>query len=606
LQRFEEDSLPPPAAFSNGLTNTDISEEKYKHAQRVWSQFNMSTLGDNHDLYILTDTLLLADVMESYRRSSKEQFDLDVVHYYTTPGFAWSAALSFTKQKLELITDIDLHLMWEKGVRGGVSSINGRYAEANNPYIPDTYQPEKSKSYIMYYDCNALYSTAMARKLPVSGFRFLSEDEIKELDVMALSEHDDIGYLIEADIMYPDCLHDDHNDYCLAPEHVLPEYENLSELQKDMIKKYDLPERATTKKLIPNLHHNKSYVVNGSTLKLYLQLGMKLSTIHRVMEFYQKAWLAPFIKHNTEMRKQATSDFQKAFFKLLNNATYGKTIESVRKRRNVSFTKQQDKFRKLVKSPLYHSFEIFDFGLVCVERRKGTVVLNRPVYTGQVVLDISKEIMYDFHYNVIKEKYGDRVQVLGTDTDSLIYKIETQDIYIDMGEMLDYFDTSDYDKEHALYSIVNKKSFGKFKDEMNGVPIKAFVGLKAKMYCFERKDDVQKCVAKGIPRIALQQQLSFKDYKKCHEDISIKSVSFSKISTDQKHHLFQTYSTKRGLSCYDDKRFILKNNKDTLGYGHYRLRNKVLNSKDEIGPKIDFNDDASLNLAELIDLMDEM
>lgn len=143
--------------------------------------------------------------------------------------------------------------------------------------------------------------------------------------------------------------------------------------------------------------------------------------------------------------------------------------------------KAQDKFRKLVKSPLFHSFEIFDHNLVCVEQRKATVVLNRPVFTGQVVLDISKEIMYDFHYNVMKKKYGNSIHVLGTDTDSLIYKIETEDFYRDMEKMLDYFDTSDYSPDHFLHSVVSKKVFGKFKDEINGVPIKGFVGLKPKM-----------------------------------------------------------------------------------------------------------------------------
>jgi len=626
FEKFEEQQLPPKSAFYNDLKGEELDQKDYDHAVTVWNAFSMDNLWDYHDLYLLTDTLLLCDVMENYRTSSLSQFQLDVVHYYTTPGFAWSAALSYTKQKLELITDLDTHLFFEKAIRGGLSCISGRYAEANNPLIADTYDEQKANSYIMYYDCNALYATAMTRKLPVGGFRFLSEQEIEQFDVLGVSADDEYGYLIECDLQYCENVHDQHNDYPLAPEHLRPQYKNLSNLQKKMIKEYDLPKKCTSKKLVANLYDKFNYCVYSTTLKLYLELGMKVSKIHRILEFHQEAWLAPFVHHNIEMRKNATSDFKKAFFKLLNNATYGKTIESVRKRRNVVLTKEKEKFRKLVKSPLFHSFEIFDHGLVAVERRKATVLLNRPIYTGCVILDIAKEIMYAFHYKVMKVKYGQNINVLATDTDSLIYKVVTPSVYDDMAAMSEHFDTSDYDKSHPLYSIQNRRHLGKFKDEMSGVAIRAFVGLKAKMYSFSRVDDIVKSVGKGIPKAALRSQLTFTDYKSCLEHRNLKMVSFSKISTDQRHHLYQTYSMKRGLSAYDDKRFILKDNKTTLSFGHYRLRNQTSENRqvdddddndddddddgggegeDVIGPERSFDvGEAELNLLELIKLMD--
>lgn len=298
FEKFEEEKLPPRHEFRNDLSGEELSQEDYEHAINVWNTFNR-TLYDLYDHYLLTDTLLLCDVRENYRRSSMEQFQLDVVHYYTTPGFAWSAALSFTKQKLELITDLDQHLMFEKGIRGGVASINGRYAEANNPLVPDTYDSSKPNSYIMYYDCNALYATAMIRKLPVGGFRFLSQTEIEELDVMSISESDCTGYPIEADLQHCEFLHDDHNDFCLAPEHLLPKYKKLSRLQKKMIKTYGLPKKCSTKKLIPNLNDKEQYCVYANTLQLYIKLGIKVKKIHRVLAFEQEAWLAPFIHHIT-------------------------------------------------------------------------------------------------------------------------------------------------------------------------------------------------------------------------------------------------------------------------------------------------------------------
>jgi len=421
--------------------------------------FNMDSLQDYHDLYLFCDTLLLSCVMETYRKVAFNHFRLDPVHYYTTPGLSWSAALLYTQQELELMTDLDMHLMWEAGIRGGVSSINCRSATANNPYVPETYDEKQERRYIIYVDANNLYGLGLSRPLPVGGFRFLTGADIRKLDVTKINIDDEDGYLFEVSLEYGKHLHDQHNDFCLAPEKYVPLYEDLSPLQKRMSRLYNHKCLGNVEKLIPNLRDKKNYVVYGTTLKLYVELGLKIKMVHRVMTFKQKAWLAPYIQHNTEQRKLATSDFQKNLWKLKNNACFGKSIEQVRKRRDVTFTKHGAKFKKLVRSPLFHSFDVFDHGLVCVERKKSKVVLNRPVYAGQVVLDVSKEVMCDFHFNCMKKKYGDNIKVCGTDTDSLIYEIKTNDVYEDISQMSEYFDLSDHPKEHWLHSEENKKKF---------------------------------------------------------------------------------------------------------------------------------------------------
>ncbi|KAK3910146.1 Peptide methionine sulfoxide reductase MsrA 2, partial [Frankliniella fusca] len=577
--KFLETSLPPRECFRNDLNGQDVSESDYARALNVFKMFNMKNLWDYHDLYLMTDTLLLACVMETYRKLTLQYFNLDVVYYYSGPGFCWDAALLFTGQELELLTELSDHMKWEKAIRGGVSSVNCRLIEANNPYVKDTYEPQKDHIYAMHLDANNLYGCAMTRALPVGGFRYLTKSEIQELDIMNINDNDDTGYLFEVDLIYPSDIHDWHNDFPLAPEH-------------KMIELYDLPKRASTKKLIPNLYDKERYCVYGSTLKLYLSLGIELEEIHSVMAFDQKPWLAPFINFNTEMRKQATSDFQKSLWKLYNNSTFGKTIESVRKRRNVNFTKKNDKFLKLVRSPLYHSFELFDHGLVAVERKKATIVLNRPVYTGAVILDISKEIMYDFYYNCLKRKYGNNVSVGVTDTDSLLLSIKTNDVYSDMHDLSDHLDTSDYPPDHPLFSVKNKKVLGKFKDELNGVPLKAMVGLRAKMYSFQTAN-TEKCVAKGVPKTAVKTQITFQDYKDCLINYSSKNVTFKKIGTDQKHHLFTLSCSKKALSCFDDKRYILDNNIDTLAHGHYKIGLKDA-------------DEGAENLDLLVSLIDEV
>ncbi|KAK3920159.1 Chaperone protein3, chloroplastic [Frankliniella fusca] len=416
--------------------------------------------------------------------------------------------------------------MFERGMRGGVASINKRHVTANNPYIGETYCSDKPTSYVMYYDANSLYSTALCKKLPVGGFRYLSQREIDEFDPRKISAESDTGYLFEVDLDYPSDLHDAHNDYPLAPEHVEPAYRKLSKLQKKLIRDFGLSEKST-KKLIPNLSNKQNYVLQGEILVLYLD-------------------------------------------------------------------------------PLFHSFDIFNNDLVCVERKKSRVVLNRPVYVGQACLDISKQIMYEFYYKVLKQKYGSNISVCGTDTDSLIVEIFTEDIYEDMYEMREHFDTSDYPKTHPLFSLSNKKVMGKFKDEMNSVPIVAFVGLRAKMYSFKTMSNGEKSVGKGIPRGALKTQLCFEDYLNCITKFERKNVNFSKISTDRKHNVMTTYSVKKGLSCFDDKRFILDDNVTTLAHGHCNIKNMIEDSDTEkdCDGDCEMLDEGEENLRGLIELMD--
>ncbi|XP_052125805.1 uncharacterized protein LOC113210811 [Frankliniella occidentalis] len=307
--KFQETSLPPPEAFKNDLTGADVKAEDYEHALNVFKHFKMSTLQEFHDLYLLTDTLLLSDCMEAFRKMAMEHYKLDPVHFYTTPGMAFSASLLFTKQRLELLDDLETHLTFEQGLRGGVASIQHRYVEANNRYIPETFSESKPSSYIMYYDANSLYATALCSKLPTGGFRHLTASEINDFDSAKISSDSDVGYLFVVDVTYPKHLHDYHNDFPLAPEHMIPQYEGLSKLQKKMLRDFQLSDKST-KKLVPNLYDKKNYVVYADTLMLYLELGLELTKIHQIIEFDQKAWLKVSTRcqnqHIKKKKKQKT------------------------------------------------------------------------------------------------------------------------------------------------------------------------------------------------------------------------------------------------------------------------------------------------------------
>ena len=309
---FEETSLPPKEAFHNNLTGEDISDEKYKFAQQVWKTTGCQSIGEYHDLYLYQDIFLLADIFEQFRQVCLKNYQMDPAHYYTVPGLARDAALKFTKVKLVTLSDIEMHQFLEKGMRGGISMIVHRFAQANNQYLKD-HNPEQSSSYIIYKDANNLYGLAMIQSLPVSDFKWMSDEEIESLDVMTVADDAETGYILEVDLEYPKELHDLHSDYPLAPEKMSISHEMLSPYQQKL--KEELGYKpAKVEKLLPNLWNKEKYVVHYRNLKQYLSLGMKLSKIHRVLQFRQEAWLKPYIEFNTQLRAQASNDFEKDFF----------------------------------------------------------------------------------------------------------------------------------------------------------------------------------------------------------------------------------------------------------------------------------------------------
>ena len=173
FDRFEETQLPPQEAFYSSLSDEGISEEDYKHAQEVWDTFNCANIGDYHDLYLGSDVLLLADVFENFRRTALSTYGLDPAHYYTLPGYSWDCLLKLTNIELEQITDPDMYLFIEKGLRGGSSMVSHRHAQANNQYMENCNNKEPT-SFIQYLDANNLYGWAMSEPMPTGGFQWVS------------------------------------------------------------------------------------------------------------------------------------------------------------------------------------------------------------------------------------------------------------------------------------------------------------------------------------------------------------------------------------------------------------------------------------------------
>ena len=377
--------------------------------------------------------------------------------------------LKMTNIKLELMTNVDMFQFIEKGMKGGVSYIANRYGKANNKYMKE-YDENAPSKYIMYLDANNLYGWAMSQYLPTGNFRWMTDKEINKVALGKYKTNGKKGLILEVDLEYPRELHDLHNDYPVAPEKAKVSKNMLSRHCKKIAEKYKIS-IGQVNKLIPTLKNKEKYVLHYQNLQLYLDLGLNLTKVHRVLEFDQSPWLKQNIDFNTEKRKHAKNPFEKDFFKLMNNIVFGKICENLCKRVDVRLVTNEKKLLKLTSQPTYVSSKIFNENLVAVHKIKEALTLNRPAYVGMCILNLSKTLMYDFHYNYIKKKYGDRAKLLSTGIYSLTYEIEAEDVYQDFGNDKDKLGNSNYPENSPYYDKTNKKVMSKFKEEAASTPI---------------------------------------------------------------------------------------------------------------------------------------
>ena len=563
--KFSQTQLPKRDDFYSLLTNEEISESEYAHSQKVWETFGIENMGQYHDLYLKSDVLLLADIFQNFREINLTNSGLDPAHYVSSPGLSWDAMQKMTNVKLDLISDVDMQNLNEKGMRGGISTITHRYAQANNKYMKN-YDPEKKSSYILYLDANNLYGWAMSQKLPTGDFRWIPSPEYINLD--SYDENSAKGLILEVDLEYPPELHQLHNDYPLAPEKIVVREEMLSDYSREILGREGMT-IGKVQKLIPNLKDKEKYVLHYRNLQLYLKLGLKLKKIHRALEFSQSKWLEPYIAFNTQKQAGAKNAFEKDFFKLMNNSVFGKTMENLRKRSNIQLVTNPEKMERLAARPTYISHKIFHENLVAVHSKQTKLLLNKPSYVGMCILELSKTLMYDFHYNYIKKKYPE-AQLLFTDTDSLCYHIETEDIYSDFFADRELFDNSDYPSDSKFYFSENKKVIGKFKDETSGVPIREFIGLKSKMYSISLDNEKFSKKAKGVKKNVIRKGISHGDYLDVLNQSKVMHHKMKTIRSDC-HQISSYEINKISLSPFDDKRYILSDGISSYAYGHLNI-----------------------------------
>ena len=402
FERFKETEFPSFKAFGSTLNQgivydgepereiekEPITRDDYEHGQKVWKEMGCKTLGDYSKLYCMSDTLLLADVFEAYRDLALDIYGLDPSYYITAPSFAIDGALKMSGAELELITDENMYLFMEEGIRGGVSVISNRYGRGNNKYMRDLYDKDLPDSFVVYLDANGLYSFAMLLPLPYRNFKWMCSKTLRKME----EEPSRIkACTLEVDLDIPETkeFHDYTKDYPLAPESKV--INGVS-------------------KLVPNLLHKRNYVVHHKALQCYLRLGAKLKKIHRGVSYEEKEFLREYIETNQKKRETTKNKFEKDFFKLLNNAVFGKTMENVRNRCGVKLVngaseKGGKRLLKLYASPTFRGSKVFeDSALVSVNMAKKEVVLNKPIAVGQAILNLSKVVMFNFHYDYVLKK----------------------------------------------------------------------------------------------------------------------------------------------------------------------------------------------------------
>jgi hypothetical protein len=545
--------------FYDNLNQKSITDQEYSQFLKVWNSIPDVDIQKYMELYLKIDVLALADVFESFRDAILESHKLDPIYYYTAPGLSYDAMLLSTKVELELLTDYDMLLMIEKGMRGGVSGVVGdRYVDVekknfmtNKDIKPDDLHQE----WLLYVDANNLYGHSMSQKLPIGEFKWLDQKQISILDYAIrndkLTGNEDIGYIIDVDLIVPKT--EEFKNFPLAPESKTVKYEKLSNYSKSLNEKM-----FETSKLILDFQDKKNYIVHMKNLVYYFRKGSNFK-INRVIQFKQSAWLQSYIDLNTKLRQEARNEFEKDFFKLLNNSVFGKLMENVRQRVDIKLATTWEYARKYIKKPTYSHLKVFNENLVAIHMRRYETKFNKPIYAGFAVLELSKHLMYTTYYDRIKKMFKE-VGLIYTDTDSMVLHIKNSgNIYKIMAENEnnDLFDLSDYPVEHILHSDKNKKVIGKLKDELSGNVMNRFISLRSKMYSYQKFDgEFKRC--KGIKRCVVKNEIKFDDYYGClfgnkktqHTFQTFKSIN---------HELFTISSTKKGLSAFDTKRYYIDN-----------------------------------------------
>ena len=570
ITKFLEKEFPAYENFYSRVSCSNVKYEDYLWGKNMYyNVLKCKNMGDYHDFYLKTDVLLLADVFENFRTLSLNHFKLDAANYTTLPSMSYDALLINMKENsyyMMQIPDEETRLFYDEHKIGAVCQVfQNKHVKANNKYMK-TYDKNIVSSYILYTDANNLYGWAMSQKLP---YEIIGKVYVSLEKILSISNDADISYTVCCDLSYPKKVHNFLNGYVPGAVKRNVNETEISEFQKTTRGKNENGKSKNhdkSIKVICDLNEKNNYIVDYRLLKMFVSLGVKVDKINYVYKHKQAKIFEKYISKNTDARKLAKTDFEKDFYKLCNNAIYGKTIQDIMKQTDVKIGYDYEYAIKYFSKLTFTGTASYNNGLYQIHMEKEEITFNKPTYIGSTILDLSKLLMLDMHYNKFK-KIWNNIELLYTDTDSLVYYIQADDVYQDMYINKDLFDLSDV-KIEKFKDDTNKKVIGLPKDESNMIPITEWVALKSKLYSYLLEgDDTKHIKAKGITKGSVKKDLSHENFVntlETNEELSLLQCRIQMF----KRHVYTLEQEKVALSNYDDKMFRV-NNDIAYSYGHY-------------------------------------
>ena len=383
--KFAETELPPLKKWKNSLDNgLQITEEELQKAKTVFETFQCRNLEDYHNLYLKCDTLLLACVFEEFRRLCMNAYGLDCAHHYSASNLAGDAFLKICRASIQLLTNREHLKIVGNMIRGGLASVyDERYFKANNKYM-ENYNSALESTFGFMVDAYKLYGGIMKTDyIPVGDFLLV---EVPLEPVLNTPTDSPIGYILEVDLTYPHNIRDLHRDFPLAPTKEIVPDEWLSTYQRELKFNVNMP-RSSVPKLLQTVTDKKRYTLHYRNTQLYVQLGLVVDRVHRVLQFSQENWMEPYIRLNTEKRQTARNKFEENLFKLMNNSAYGKTCESKRRRMKLTLPQNADQVLQNVSRFTFKTFKIFGENLAAITHDTKRIYWDKPTIVGATILE---------------------------------------------------------------------------------------------------------------------------------------------------------------------------------------------------------------------------
>ena len=535
--------LPPKLAFLDSLTQkVSITDNEYQMALRTWNIVGCQNLKDYLMFYLKLDIYLLCDVFEAFRETALDEDQLDPLNFYSIPGLSLCSAMKKSRTEIELLQDYSMYTFFEEGIRGGMTFINKHHV------VSDV------NTSMLYIDINNLYGWSLSQMLPVKNFKFIYDATLLNNILHDLPNLESpIGYVFEVDLHFPMMMHDKTDQLPLAPV-------------------MQCPPGSKIRKLLLTHEPKENYIIHYALLKFFMNLGATVEKVHRAVSFSQAPIFKSYVDYNTQKRALTNEKFKKDYYKLKNNSLYGKTVENVRKRKNIRLCNSDKKLLTYASKPTFRkSIDICD-NLVAALMIKENIILDKPVFIGQAVLDLSKLRMYRLQYIELenyRNEFNCEINIVAADTDSFF--LECKNVALDslLSAMVrdHILDTSNYPITHPLYSREHANEIGLFKDESEGDRYKEWIFLRPKCYSLLKEDDTSNRKAKGVIRDVVRNRLQHERYKEVYEqgvDIREKQRRIG----SKNHQLYTMETDRMALSRRDDKRHWVANNQ-SLAYGHY-------------------------------------